>query len=148
MNRPPCALEFLGLGSPQAHAILNELPLRQDIAHMSPNPECKLAHGLPGSGKSQVFKWIRSLLGEVWLLVHGVHFVMTAPLNSMADNLHGITTMHKFRRVPFQNSADYFVNARSDEESWTEVMSRLASLQWIFIAVIDTADIALTFSFY
>ena len=107
--------------------ILSELPLTQDIAYMSPNPEYKLAHGLPGAGKCQVFKWIRSLLEEVWLLVHGVHFVMTAPLKSMADKLHGIT-MHKFWRVPFQNNTGSFVNTRGDDDAWAKVITRLVNL--------------------
>ena len=67
---------------------------------------------------------------------------MTARLNSMADKIHGVT-MHEFWRVVFRNSAGFFVNTRSDEDSWAEAMTRWASLQWILIDVIETADIAL-----
>ena len=38
--------------------MLRDLPLPEDLADMSPVPECKLRHGLPEVGKYRVFKWI------------------------------------------------------------------------------------------
>ena len=54
-------------------------------------PLFRLIHGLPGSGKSQVLKWLRSYFNEVWLWTEGVHYQFLAPLNSMADNIGGAT---------------------------------------------------------
>ena len=109
---------------------------------MSPNPEYKLVQGLPGGGKTELLTWIRFLLEEVWFFVHGVHFVMTARLNSMADNLHGVT-MHKYWRIRFQNSGGAFVNSTSNGDAWTDLLTRCASLKLLFIDEIETCDIQL-----
>ena len=118
------------------------LSLSEDIINMSPNQEYKLVHGLPGGGKTELLKLIRSLLEDVWLFVHGVHFVMTARLNSMANNLHGVT-MHKYWRIAFQNSGGAFVNSVSSDDAWTDLLTRCASLKRVFIDEIETCDIQL-----
>ena len=56
-------------------------------------PICRLVHGLPGSGKSQLLKWIRSYFEVVWKWENGVHFVFLAPLNSMATGISGQTLL-------------------------------------------------------
>ena len=61
----------------------------------APAPLFRLVHGLPGSGKSQILKWLRSYFIEVWLWEEGIHFQFVAPLNSMADNIGG-STVHSW----------------------------------------------------
>ena len=51
------------------------------------DPLFRLIHGLPGSGKSQILKWLRTYFNEVWLWEEGIHYQFLAPLNSMADNI-------------------------------------------------------------
>ena len=109
---------------------------------MSPHPEHKHVHGLPGGVKTELLKWIRALLEDVWVFAHGVHFVMTARLNSMADNLHGVT-MHKYWRIQFQNSGGAFVNSMSTDDAWTDILTCCASLKWIFIDEVEACDIQL-----
>ena len=67
---------------------------------------------------------------------------MTARLNSMADNLHGVT-MHKYWRTAFQNSGGAFVNSMSSDDAWADLLTRCASLKWIFIDEVETCDIEL-----
>ena len=54
-------------------------------------PLFRLIHGLPGSGKSQILKWLRSYFNEVWLWGEGTHYQFLAPSNSMADDIGGAT---------------------------------------------------------
>ena len=78
------------------------------------------------------------ILETVWDYTHGTHFVYTACLNSMADNLCGMT-LHKCWWVPFQNSSGAYVSTKGDEESWTDVLTRLELLHWSFRDGIETA---------
>ena len=56
------------------YSIAQDILLTEDMANMSPVPEYKLIHGLPGSGKSLVFKCVRSYLEIVWEHAHGILF--------------------------------------------------------------------------
>lgn len=64
-------------------------------------PICRLVHGLPGSGKSQLLKWIRNYFEVVWERENGVHFVFLAPLNSMATGVSG-QTLHSWGGIAFK----------------------------------------------
>ena len=59
-----------------------------------------MLHAPPGYGKSKLLHWLRSYFEEVWLMEHGVHFVILAPMNTMANNVGG-ETMHAWGEVPF-----------------------------------------------
>ena len=50
------------------YLIQQAMPLTEDIAQISPEPEYKLMHGLPGSRKSLMFKWLRSYVDN-WIMV-------------------------------------------------------------------------------
>ena len=56
-------------------------------AHRQAEPLFRLIHGLPGSGKSKVLKWLRSYLVEVWHMTEEEDFVFLAPMNSMAAGI-------------------------------------------------------------
>ena len=60
---------------------VDEKSQQEDI---SSKPLLRLVHGLPGSGKSQLLKWLRSYFIAVWHWVEGREFVFVAPLNAMA----------------------------------------------------------------
>jgi hypothetical protein len=63
-------------------------------------PARLLCHGLPGSGKTQVMKWLAQYFQEVWSWEQGVHFVYLAPMNSMAARING-STVHSWGEVPW-----------------------------------------------
>ena len=72
-----------------------------------PEPLLRLIHGLPGSGKTQVLRWLQSYFEEVWSWTLGLEFVFTAPLNSMASSIQG-STIHSNppQKIPgIQNSS-------------------------------------------
>ena len=58
--------------------------------------------GLPGSGKSEVIRWLCDedfgLFPSCMGWVHEVHFIKTAPMNSMASNIGG-KTIHNFSKL-------------------------------------------------
>ena len=56
-------------------------------------PMLDLLHGLPGTGKSQVIKWLRECFETIgW--THGVQFVCLAFQNAMAAHIDGFTIHH------------------------------------------------------
>eukprot|EP00973_Karenia_brevis_P074070 10294385-Karenia_brevis.AAC.1 len=57
-----------------------------------------LLHGLPGAGKSEILKWLRSYWETVWKYEHVVDFVFVAYSNAMADNIGG-SAMHSCFRT-------------------------------------------------
>ena len=57
----------------------------------SSEPMRLFCHGLPGSGKTQVMKWLASYFEKVWNWTAGEHFVFLAPMNSMAFRINGFT---------------------------------------------------------
>ena len=67
-------------------------------------PARLFCHGLPGSGKTQVMKWMAEYFEEVWGWVAGRHYVYLAPLNSMAARINGFT-VHAWGEVPWCKSS-------------------------------------------
>ena len=68
----------------------------------SPAPLRHLIHGLPGSGKSELTRWIQNYFEEVWQYKKGQHFVFLAPMNSMANNIGG-STVHSWGQIGFKD---------------------------------------------
>ena len=64
-------------------------------------PLLRLVRGHPGSGKTEVLRWIRQYFEQVWSWTLGVQFAFTAPLNSMASNING-DTVHSWGQVGFK----------------------------------------------
>ena len=82
-------------------------------------PLFRLIHGLPGSGKSQLLKWIRNYFEAVWSWEHGVHFIFLAPLNSMATDISG-QTLHSWGGINFKKSSGLSVGSgilRKDKDN-------------------------------
>jgi len=59
-----------------------------------------IIHGLPGAGKSQVIKWVRSFFEEVLGWQHEREFVCVASMNTMAALIGGMT-IHKWGDIPW-----------------------------------------------
>eukprot|EP00973_Karenia_brevis_P020431 2806107-Karenia_brevis.AAC.1 len=58
-------------------------------------------HGLPGSGKSEVLKWLRSYWEVVWKYEHGVQCVSVAFPTTMADNIGGFI-IHSYFNIEWK----------------------------------------------
>ena len=69
---------------------------------IAPAPLRHLIHGLPGSGKSELTRWIQSYFEEVWQYKKGQEFVFLAPMNSMANNIGG-STVHSWGQIGFKD---------------------------------------------
>ena len=56
-------------------------------------------HGLPGTGKSRVIKWVIRMFTEARDFTNGVEFVCVAFQNRVAHTMHG-ATLHSAGDVP------------------------------------------------
>ena len=65
-------------------------------------PLLRLVHGHPGSGKTEVLRWIQQYFERVWSWTLGLQFAFTEPLNSMASNING-DTVHSWGQVGFKD---------------------------------------------
>ena len=85
----------------------------EDIPSTTPcsEPLLRLVHGLPGSGKTQVLRWLQSYFEEVWGWTLGLEFVFTAPMNSMASNIQG-STIHSWGQIAFKDRRGTLVNSQ------------------------------------
>ena len=81
----------------------------------APPPIFKLIHGLPGSGKNRLLKWLRSYFIEVCGWEEGVHFQYIAPMNSMADNIGG-NTLHSWAEIVWEDKRGRQVKNRGSTE--------------------------------
>ena len=68
-------------------------------------PMRALIHGLPGTGKSRVIKWIRRIFMEARDWTHGVQFLCVAFQNKVAYAMGG-ATLHTAGDLPIGGSAN------------------------------------------
>ena len=102
-------------------------------------PFFKLAHGLPGSGKSEVLKLLTTYFMEVWEWQQGIHFVKIAFMNSMASNIDG-STIHSWGEVGFMDkTGQYCKPTRQAGKDVPTMNTKCASLRWILVDEIEAA---------
>ena len=82
------------------YGVENGMPIPADAS--CPEPLLRLIHGLPGSGKTEILRWIQSYFEEVWSWTLGTEFAFVAPLNSMACNIQG-ATVHSWGKIGFKD---------------------------------------------
>ena len=100
-------------------------------------PVLKFVHGLPGSGKTAVLKWLRSYFEEVWDLCLGHHFIFLAPLNSMAANIEG-ATIHSWGEIGFTDRRGQYISTKSKKEDEVSTVAGLLDFpRWILIDEIE-----------
>ena len=84
-------------------------------------------HGLPGTGKSRVIKWIIRMFREALNWEHAVEFQCVAFQNTVAAAMEGLT-LHSSGDIQVGNNSD----ARRLEHTDIDVLySRNQSLRWI-----------------
>eukprot|EP00973_Karenia_brevis_P077523 10770671-Karenia_brevis.AAC.1 len=107
----------------------NNLPQWPFTANLQPQPMLHLMHGLPGSGQSEVLKWLRSYWEIVWKYEHGLHFVFVAYSNAMADNISGFT-MHSSFNIEWKREDETMVCTLKDPGSRTQFVTKLSLLNF------------------
>ena len=65
-----------------------------------------LLHGCPGTGKSAILHWMREFFEEQLGWEHGIYFMFTAPMNTMAGLIGG-ETLHKAGGVQWSANANH-----------------------------------------
>ena len=98
-------------------------------------PLFRLVHGLPGSGKSQLLKWITHYFEYVWKWENGVHFVLLAPLKCMATHIKG-RTLHSWGGISFKKSSGLEVGSgvvRKGRDNISDMHVKCARLRFLFI---------------
>ena len=98
-------------------------------------PIFRLVHGLPGSGKSQLLKWITAYFEIVWEWQNGVQFILLAPFNSMATSIAG-QTLHSWGGISFKKSSGLNVGsgvARKGKDNIEQMHVKCGSLRFVFI---------------
>ena len=79
-------------------------------------PLFRMVHGLPGSGKSRLIKWLKEYFEQVWLWTQEKQYAIVAPMNTMADNIGG-TTIHSFARIAFKDKRGFMIQPGRMEKS-------------------------------
>lgn len=108
-------------------------------------PLFRLIHGLPGSGKSQLLKWLQMYFETVWNWSVGVHFQFLAPLNSMAAGIGG-QTVHSWGVVRFRGRDGTLVDpgvARQGQDAIEQMHVKCARLRFLFIDEIEATGAGL-----
>ena len=81
-----------------------------NISRTKAEPIFDLIHGLPGTGKSSVIRWMRELFDTVLHWTHGNQYVCLAYQNSMAALVEG-HTIHHWADIPVdKDKTDNYIN--------------------------------------
>ena len=109
-----------------------------EFTHLEGQPVLRLVHGLPGSGKSELLKWVSSYFENVWQYTLGREFVFLAPLNSMASNIGG-ATVHSWGQIIWKDKrGNLMVPAnRAQLDEIPALSTKCGALRWIFIDEVE-----------
>ena len=99
-------------------------------------PKRLFAHGLPGSGKTQVMHWLAAYFQEVWGWESGVHFVYLAPMNSMAARINGFT-VHSWGEIEWSTEtatgSRTFKSGSCNARDMSSMSSKCEWCRWVLI---------------
>ena len=102
-------------------------PMAETTGKSTHEPMFGLVHGLPGTGKTYVVKWVRRLFEEALGWQHGVQFVFLAFQNSMAALIDGLT-IHHWAGIPVHAEA-----GSAGTKNTAKLSTLCQSLRFIFI---------------
>ena len=119
---------------------LEEAADEQRDAPFRSEPMQMLLHGVPGAGKSEVFKWIRSFFEEECAFTHGVEFVYLASQHTMTAIIGGFT-IHSFGGVKFMKKDGAYANLKNeDRQNMSKLFLKYERLRWVFTDECSTAS--------
>ena len=108
-------------------------------------PLFRMVHGLPGAGKSELLKWVKSYFETVWHWEIGIHFQFLAPLNMMAHGIGG-QTLHSFGGIRFQNAEGSTVNPGASHlgaDNVSIMVVKCKDLRFVFIDEFEAMGVRL-----
>ena len=110
------------------------------INRTAQEPERVFGHGLPGSGKTQVMKWLSEYFQEVWGWRHGTQFVFLAPLNSMAARINGYT-VHSWAEVQWDKNgpkgSTHMQTGNKDSQDMSSMAAKMELCRWLFVDEVE-----------
>ena len=112
----------------------------------SSEPFLRLIHGLPGSGKSELLRWIRSYFETVWLWALGREFAFfIAPQHTMAANIDGCA-VHGWGNIVWTDKrGKRMAPQRSDcSDSIPAMCTNTGALRWIFLDEVEATGTEVT----
>ena len=96
-------------------------------------PMSALIHGLPGTGNSEVIRYIRRLFEDVLRWEHGKEFVFLAVQNTAAAEIGGFT-IHSWALIPVNDSHRAQLRAASSgKQDVSKTFLRCQNLRFLFI---------------
>ncbi|CAK0804775.1 unnamed protein product, partial [Prorocentrum cordatum] len=103
--------------------------------------------GLPGSGKSEVIRWLCDegvgLFPTCMGWEHEVHFIKTAPMNSMASNIGG-RTIHNFSKLGIDLITGVQSGGKKDPElSENMLHTKIQHMRWLIIDEVENVSVEL-----
>ncbi|CAK0841562.1 unnamed protein product, partial [Prorocentrum cordatum] len=103
--------------------------------------------GLPGSGKSEVIRWLCEegvgLFPTCMGWEHEVHFIKTAPMNSMASNIGG-RTIHNFSKLGIDLITGVQSGGKKDPElSENMLHTKIQHMRWLIIDEVENVSVEL-----
>ena len=133
-KKPPTAEQWRVLEEISKRASVEDEELNQKSRKTSViEPLRLLVQGLPGAGKSQVIKWIRSLFEDVLGYTHATEFVCVASMNTMATLIGGMT-LHTWGEIPFNEEASVDkAGMKRKKPDVSTMFVKCQNLRWILI---------------
>ena len=103
--------------------------------------------GLPGSGKSEVIRWLGDDLVGLFTVCmgweHEVHFIKTAPMNAMASNIGG-RTIHKFCNLGIDLITGRHSGGKKDPELSENLLhTKIQHMRWLIIDEVENVSVEL-----
>ena len=107
-------------------------------------PLLRLIHGLPGSGKSELMKWLKQYFENVWLWKKNKQFALIAPMNMMVGNIGG-TTIHSVGRIPFKGKRGNVVQSGKGAEPGGSIFTdeEYHELRFVLMDEVEAAGVSL-----
>ena len=113
---------------------------RDCINSTEEEPARFFGHGLPGSGKTQVMKWLAEYFQEVWGWRAGAQFVFLAPLNSMASRING-STVHSWAEVEWKKAGPkggmHVQVGSKNSQDMSSMAAKMELCRWLFVDEVE-----------
>ena len=103
-------------------------------------PERVLGHGLPGSGKTQIMKWLAQYFQNVWGWTHGIQYVFLAPLLTMAARINGFT-VHSWGETQWckegPKGSMQVLPGTTDGKGMSTMAAKMDLCRWLFVDEVE-----------